>query len=139
MTPDAIEQKIRAIVLRIAPHVKEGFGGSADLYREVGVKSFAALDMLLSLEEEFGVSIEDEVYGDARSVDKLVAMIGSLLRGLASAGGGSALTPASGGSSLNPASGGPGLNPASGGPGLNPASGDPGLTPSGGGPGKSAA
>jgi acyl carrier protein len=73
-----VEDKIRAIVRRVAPYVGESFDGSADLYREVGVKSLAALDLLLSLEEEFGVTIEDEAYGEARSVHKLATLVRSL-------------------------------------------------------------
>lgn len=79
--PVTLERKIRALVRRIAPDVEDEFGASADLYREVGLKSIAALDLLLSLEEELGVSIEDESFGEARSVDKLVALVGGLLAG----------------------------------------------------------
>jgi acyl carrier protein len=82
MDAAAIEDKVRAIVRRISPNVSEGYGASADLYREVGVKSVAALDLLLSLEEEFAVSIDDEAYGEARSIAKLVALIGRLLAGV---------------------------------------------------------
>lgn len=49
-----------------------------DLYRDIGVKSTAALDLLLSLEEEFGVSIPDQEFGEARTVALLVNMIGAL-------------------------------------------------------------
>lgn len=69
-----LEEKISVIVRRVAPHVAPGFDTSADLYRELGVKSIAALDLLLSIEEELGVSIPDEDFGEARSVDKLAAL-----------------------------------------------------------------
>lgn len=46
-----------------------------DLYRDIGVKSTAALDLLLSLEDEFGVQIPDERFGDARTVRKLVDLV----------------------------------------------------------------
>ena len=76
-----LEEKIRATIRRIAPNVKEGFDASLDLYREVGVKSVAALDLLLSLEEQLGVSIPDEAFGEARSVAKLVALVERLRGG----------------------------------------------------------
>jgi acyl carrier protein len=79
MSPADIEERVRAIVRRIAPNVNDGFSNEGDLYRDVGVKSVAALDLLLSLEEEFAVSIEDEAFGEARSVAKLVALIGKLV------------------------------------------------------------
>ena len=72
------EEKIRAIISRIA-NLDAGFSPSADLFRELGVKSIAALDLLLSLEEEFGVTISDEAFGDARSVDNLVALVNGLV------------------------------------------------------------
>lgn len=49
-----------------------------DLYREVGIRSTAALDLLLSLEDEFGVAIPDERFGDARTVSLLVDLLGDL-------------------------------------------------------------
>jgi acyl carrier protein len=73
------EEKIRAIISRIA-NLEDGFSGAADLFRDLGVKSIAALDLLLSIEEELGVSISDEAFGDARSVDKLVVLVDGLMR-----------------------------------------------------------
>lgn len=80
MNDAAIEEKIRTIVHRLAPHLAPGFDGAADLYRELGVKSIAALDLLLSLEEEFAVSIDDEPYGEATSVKKLVTLVSGLTK-----------------------------------------------------------
>ena len=74
MTHAETETKIRAIVSRIA-HLGDGFSGTADLFRTLGVKSAAALDLLLSLEEEFGISIADEAFGEARSLDALVKLV----------------------------------------------------------------
>jgi acyl carrier protein len=71
------ESKIRGIVGRIAK-LPDGFSGGADLYRDLGVKSVAALDLLLSIEEELGVSISDEAFGEARSLEKLVALVEGL-------------------------------------------------------------
>ena len=71
------EEKIRGILSRIAS-LDDGFSGSADLFRDLGVKSIAALDLLLSLEEEFGVTISDEAFGEARSVETLVTLVDGL-------------------------------------------------------------
>ncbi len=76
-TVSPTEEKIRAIIERVA-HLAAGFDGKADLFRDLGVKSIAALDLLLSLEEEFGVTIPDDAFGDARSVEKLVALVDGL-------------------------------------------------------------
>ena len=63
MTTIEIEVRIRAILGRVA-RLEGEYSRVADLFRELGMKSVAALDLLLSLEEEFGVSIADEAFGD---------------------------------------------------------------------------
>jgi acyl carrier protein len=72
-----IEGTIRAILERIA-RLEPGFAADADLFRDLGVKSVTALDLLLSLEEELGVVIPDEAFGEARTVQKLVALVQGL-------------------------------------------------------------
>ncbi|HLT03137.1 MAG TPA: acyl carrier protein [Geminicoccaceae bacterium] len=79
MTREELSSRITQVVARVArvadPKLIEL---DKDLYRDIGVKSTAALDLLLSLEEEFGVSIPDQAFGDARTVGSLVALIGEL-------------------------------------------------------------
>jgi acyl carrier protein len=77
MTESNIEEKVRGIIVRIA-RIDPGFSADADIFRELGVKSAAALDLLLSLEEEFDVAISDDAFGEARSVNKIVALISGL-------------------------------------------------------------
>ncbi len=83
MSSDGTEAKVRAVVTRVASALAPDFSGTADLYRDLGVKSVAALDLLLSLEEEFDISIPDDRFGDARSVVTLVALVEELTRGAA--------------------------------------------------------
>jgi acyl carrier protein len=70
-----IEARIRAILERVAGLEGCVYSAQADLFRDLGVKSIAALDLLLSLEEEFGVAISDEAFGQARSVGELVSLV----------------------------------------------------------------
>ena len=77
MTNPTIEEKVRAIIVRIA-RIDPGFSADADIFRELGVKSAAALDLLLSLEDEFNLTISDDAFGDARSVNKIVELITGL-------------------------------------------------------------
>ena len=74
---DSIEDKVREIIARVAK-IEPGFIATADIFRELGVKSAAALDLLLSLEEDFGVTISDDAFGDARTVEKIVALVAGL-------------------------------------------------------------
>lgn len=77
MTASEIEEKVRELVGRIGK-IEAGFGREADLFRELGMKSAAALDLLLSMEEEFGVTISDDAFGEARTTAQLVSLVVSL-------------------------------------------------------------
>ena len=77
MGEQSIETKVRAMIARVAK-IAPDFAGDADIFRALGVKSASALDLLLSLEEEFSVAIADSAFGEARSVDQIVALIAGL-------------------------------------------------------------
>ena len=77
MTKAAIETRIRIILQRVG-RLDGEYSAKADLFRELGMKSIAALDLLLSLEEEFGVAIADEAFAQARNVQSLVALVEGL-------------------------------------------------------------
>jgi acyl carrier protein len=74
-----VEARVRAVVARVAKIAEpESIDPEADLFRGVGIESTAALDLLLSLEEEFGISIPDDQFGDARTV-RLIAQLATRL------------------------------------------------------------
>ncbi len=73
-----VEGIVRAILGRVANR-EPGWRGDADIFRELGVKSAAALDLLLSLEEELGVAIADEAFSEARTTDAIVTLVHGLL------------------------------------------------------------
>jgi acyl carrier protein len=76
MNQPTTDTRIRAIVARIAKREDpQGFALEADIYRDLGVESTAALDLLLSLEEEFGVSLGDDAFAQAKTVGDLVALV----------------------------------------------------------------
>jgi acyl carrier protein len=79
MTREEMSNRVTGVVARIAK-IKDpsAIPGDGDIYRDIGVKSTAALDLLLSLEEEFSVSIPDQQFGEARTVQLLVTLIGEL-------------------------------------------------------------
>jgi acyl carrier protein len=79
MTRDELSARIAQVIARVAKVSDPGtIASDKDLYRDIGVKSTAALDLLLSLEEEFEVAIPDQAFGDARTVGSLVSLIGDL-------------------------------------------------------------
>jgi acyl carrier protein len=66
--------RIRGILRRVA-RLDGDYSANADLFRDLGVRSIVALDLLLSIEEEFGLSITDEAFGAARTVSELAALV----------------------------------------------------------------
>jgi acyl carrier protein len=76
---EGMEEKIRKIVAQVAGASNPAeLGGDADIFRDIGVQSTAALDLLLSLEEAFGVTIADDAFASARTINSLTKLIGQL-------------------------------------------------------------
>jgi len=73
----SVEGSVRTLVARIGK-IEPAFDATKDIFRDLGVKSAAALDLLLSLEEEFGISISDDAFGEARTLDQIVALVSGL-------------------------------------------------------------
>lgn len=77
MSEQTVEGRVRDLIARIGK-IEPAFDASADIFRDLGVKSAAALDLLLSLEEEFGISITDDAFGEARTLNQIVALVSGL-------------------------------------------------------------
>ena len=76
MTTENIEARICAIIIRVAKRQEQiGLPIDADVFRELGVESTAALDLLFSLEEEFGVAVPDDAFSAARTVRKMTELV----------------------------------------------------------------
>jgi acyl carrier protein len=67
--------KVRAVVARIAKQAAADFSNDAHIFRELGVESTAALDLLLSIEEEFGISLSDDAFAQAQTVTEICALV----------------------------------------------------------------
>ena len=79
MTSEERALRVREIVASIAKIEKpDEIQDESDVYRDLGIKSVNALDLLLSLEETFDIAISDEDFGDARTVGLLDSLVGSL-------------------------------------------------------------
>jgi acyl carrier protein len=76
---DSIETRVCAIIRRVSKRKDDGeMPLDADVFRELGVESTAALDLLFSLEDEFGVSVPDEAFSSARTVRKMTELVSQL-------------------------------------------------------------
>jgi acyl carrier protein len=74
-----IEERISAIIRRVSKTKPEGaLPVDADVFRELGVESTAALDLLFSIEDEFGISVPDDQFSTARTVRKMTELIAAL-------------------------------------------------------------
>ena len=73
--PEA-ERVIRAIVARLGKHGDpDALSDDADLYRQLGIASSAALELLLSIEDELGVQLADAEFNEAHTIRQLGALV----------------------------------------------------------------
>jgi acyl carrier protein len=70
------EARVRAIVSRLSKRRDpDALAVDADVYRELGIVSSAALDLLLTLEEDLCVQLPDVEFNDARTIAAMVALV----------------------------------------------------------------
>ena len=65
---------LRQLLMELAA-LSEGFDENADLYTELGVASMKAMELLMELEDRFQVSVPDEEFIQATSLQGLAEMI----------------------------------------------------------------
>ncbi|MFN7995982.1 MAG: acyl carrier protein [Bryobacteraceae bacterium] len=68
------EQRIRSILSRITG-LEADISANTNLYRDLGLGSVYALQLMTELELEFQVAVPDEDFVEAASISKLAAMI----------------------------------------------------------------
>jgi acyl carrier protein len=76
---DPTDNKVRDIVASVTG-LSSDVSGEANLYLDLGVASIHALQLLAELEKQFGVSIPDDEFVEATSIDQLIVMVRELLR-----------------------------------------------------------
>ncbi|MBK7925940.1 MAG: acyl carrier protein [Bryobacterales bacterium] len=72
-----MQNELRSLIVEITG-LKPDFDGSANLYTDLGVPSVKAMQLLMDLEEKFEVSVPDDDFIEATSLDTLVELIGRL-------------------------------------------------------------
>jgi acyl carrier protein len=76
---ETTEARICAIIRRVSKRPgEEPLPVDADVFRDLGVESTAALDLLFSLEDEFGVAVPDDAFSSARTIGKMTELVNSL-------------------------------------------------------------
>lgn len=76
---ETTEARIGAIIRRVSKQKSDApLPLDADVFRELGVESTAALDLLFSLEDEFGVAVPDDAFSSARTIGQMTELVDSL-------------------------------------------------------------
>lgn len=71
-----MERRIRVIVARLGKHTDpDALSADADIYRQLGIVSSGALELLLSLEDELDVRLSDAEFNEARTIRALGALV----------------------------------------------------------------
>jgi acyl carrier protein len=69
-----MEQKLRLLLVQIC-QLPPDFDRAAHLYLDLGVPSVQAIELLMELEERFGVQVPDDLFVEAVSLEKLAVMM----------------------------------------------------------------
>lgn len=75
--PETTALQIREILIQLG-ELPADFSSQADLYADLGMPSVKAMQLLLDLEDKFGVAIADEDFVESTSLDQLVALVSRL-------------------------------------------------------------
>jgi acyl carrier protein len=71
---ETLKSELRQLLIELAS-LPEGFDGNADFYSALGMSSMKALELLMTLEERYGISVPDEEFIEATSLERLAGMI----------------------------------------------------------------
>jgi acyl carrier protein len=72
-----INEEARSVIAEITG-LPTDISGNADLYSELGVASIKAIQLLIALEERFCISVPDDQFIEATTVERLTEMIARL-------------------------------------------------------------
>jgi acyl carrier protein len=76
-TLETLKGELRQLLTEVAS-LPEGFDEKADLYSDLGMASIKAMALLAALEERYEVSVPDEEFIEATSLDRLAVMMRKL-------------------------------------------------------------
>jgi acyl carrier protein len=74
---ETLKGELRQLLTELAS-LPEGFDEKADLYSGLGMTSMKAIEFLMALEERYGVSVPDEQFIEATSLERLAGMMRGL-------------------------------------------------------------
>ena len=76
---DSIEQKLRAVIVTLSgDQVQADFDRQAHVFRDLGIESTKALELLFEIEDQFEVALPDMEYNACEHLDDLITLITKL-------------------------------------------------------------
>lgn len=72
-----MKSELRQLLIELASLPKD-FDEKADFYGDLGMPSMKAMELLMALEERYGVSVPDEEFIEATSLERLAEMMHGL-------------------------------------------------------------
>jgi len=75
---ESIEKRLRGIIVALGNNVAEDFDPTAHVFRDLGIESTKALELLFEIEDQFEVALPDLEYNDCEHLNDLVALLTKL-------------------------------------------------------------
>jgi acyl carrier protein len=72
-----MKSELRQLLIELAS-LPESFDEKADIYSDLGMSSLKAMELLVTLEERYVVSVPDEQFIEATSLERLAEMMRGL-------------------------------------------------------------
>lgn len=77
-----IQQKLRAIIVNLGgDQVPDDFEPTAHVFRDLGIESTKALELLFEIEDQFAVSLPDLEYNSCNHLNDLTSLLTKLTGG----------------------------------------------------------
>ncbi len=74
MSSEALGSEVSKLVAAVV-RVKPPYTGAENLYNDLGLESVQALNLLLALEDEFGIHLDDRKFVKCTTIEALVSLV----------------------------------------------------------------
>ncbi|MCP4445329.1 MAG: acyl carrier protein [Myxococcales bacterium] len=76
---NSIEERLRAIIVALGEGIPPDFELTAHVFRDLGIESTKAIELLFEIEDQFEVALPDLEYNDCEHLGDLVALLTKLV------------------------------------------------------------
>ena len=76
---NSIEERLRAIIVALGNDIPADFEPTAHVFKDLGIESTKALELLFEIEDQFEVALPDLEYNDCEHLNDLVALLTKLV------------------------------------------------------------